>query len=99
MSRGRSQNLGKTAAPTPARPYLYGQMSIVESLKKLVDPIAARQKEAELISARAQPVREDPGEPPGYECRVCGHLSTDPSYCPTCLALTMRPSTRLAPPR
>jgi rubrerythrin len=76
-----------------------GQMSIVESLKKLVDPIAARDKQAELISARTQPVREDPGGPQGYECRVCGYLSTDPSYCPTCLALTMRPSTRPAPAR
>jgi rubrerythrin len=73
-------------------------MSIVESLKKLVDPIAAREKEAELISAREQPVREDPSGPPSYECRVCGYVSNDPSYCPTCLALTMRPSTRQAPP-
>jgi rubrerythrin len=63
-------------------------MSIVESLKKLVDPVAARAREEELRVAREQPKRDD-AAPPVFECRVCGHRSTEASYCPVCLADTM----------
>jgi rubrerythrin len=66
-------------------------MSIVESLKKLVDPVAARQTDAEHRSAREQPVREEEGDPPSSRCRVCGHTGPDPTFCPVCLAATMVP--------
>src|SRR5262245_1959901 len=72
-------------------------MSIVESLKKLVDPVAAREAEAERKIAREQPVREDAGPPPRFECRVCHYVGSDPGFCAGCLAGTMRPTTREAP--
>jgi hypothetical protein len=64
-------------------------MSIVESLKKLVDPVKARQEEEERRKDREQPIRSDAGAGPERECRVCGYRSTD-LYCPTCLAETMQ---------
>jgi hypothetical protein len=66
-------------------------MSIVESLKRLVDPTQARKEEAERKSAREQPLREDEGGPPGFKCRVCGELGRDPMFCAECLAATMEP--------
>jgi len=65
-------------------------MSIVESLKRLVDPAQARHDEAELQSAREQPVREVEG-PPGFRCRVCGGLGRNAMFCAECLAATMEP--------
>lgn len=64
-------------------------MAIVESLKKLVDPIRARDEAAELKRRREQPAREQAGDPPRYCCRICGTTSTDGGYCPSCLADTM----------
>ena len=52
-------------------------MSIVESLKKIVDPVQARQREEELRKEREQPKREHSGDPPRYVCRICGHTSED----------------------
>jgi hypothetical protein len=69
-------------------------MSIIESLRKLVDPIAARQKEAERIALRETPVREEAAAPPLHECRVCGYIGVEPDFCPDCLAQTMRPTTK-----
>ena len=66
-------------------------MSIVESLKKLVDPVEAREREAELRRQREQPKREESGDPPRFECRICGHVSDERAYCPECLADTMEP--------
>ena len=66
-------------------------MSSVESLKKIVDPVQARQREEELRKEREQPKREHSGDPPRYVCRICGHTSEDKSYCPECLADTMQP--------
>src|SRR5216110_2293735 len=73
-------------------------MSIIESLKKLVDPVAAREAEEERKLVRTQPVREAAGPPPAFECRVCQYVGPDPVFCPECLAGTMRPTTRQAPP-
>lgn len=67
-------------------------MSIIESLKKLVDPSGAREDAAERISLRELPVRENTGPPPSFACRVCGHLGPEPAFCPRCLAQTMRPA-------
>ena len=64
-------------------------MSIVESLRRLVDPVEARARQEELRIQREQPIREADGDPPIYECRVCGHRGTETDYCPTCLAETM----------
>jgi hypothetical protein len=69
-------------------------VSIVESLKRLFDPASARQEEAERRAAREQPVREEVGPTKWFECRVCGHRGPEPTFCPTCLAGTMRPSRR-----
>jgi hypothetical protein len=68
-------------------------MSIVESLKRLVDPVQARKEEAERKAAREQPVREAEG-PPAFRCRVCGQLGRDAMFCSECLAATMQPVRR-----
>jgi rubrerythrin len=64
-------------------------MSIVESLHRLVDPVAAQNRQEELRAEREQPIREVDGDPPNHTCRVCGYVGPEPSYCPTCLADTM----------
>ena len=66
-------------------------MSIIESLVKLVDPAQAREREEERRQQREQPKREPSGDPPRFECRICGHVSDDRAYCPECLADTMEP--------
>jgi hypothetical protein len=68
-------------------------VSIVESLKKLVDPVRARQEESERRTARERPDADDKGgpPPPTRRCRVCGHEGPEPIFCPDCLAETMRP--------
>jgi DNA-nicking Smr family endonuclease len=73
-------------------------VSIVESLKRLFDPAAARQEEAERRADRERPQRETDGGPARwFECRVCHYLGNEPTFCPTCLAGTMQP-TRKRPP-
>jgi hypothetical protein len=64
-------------------------VSIVESLRKLVDPVEARARQEKLRIEREQPIREAEGDPPSYACRVCGYRGSEPDYCPTCLAETM----------
>lgn len=64
-------------------------MSIMRTLKKIVDPMAARAEEAELRGRREEPQTDDDGQQIDYECRVCGHRSADGEYCPKCLADTM----------
>ena len=66
-------------------------MSIIDTFKRVVDPMAARQEEAERQAKREQPVRAAEGDPPLYRCRVCGTESPDRTYCPECLADTMEP--------
>jgi rubrerythrin len=72
-------------------------MSIIESLKKLVDPVAAREDAAELERLRQKDGRSEAGPPPTFECRVCGYLGPQPDFCPECLAQTMRPADKRAP--
>ena len=69
-------------------------VSIVQSLKKLVDPERARQEAAQFKTERELPRREAAGDPPKYCCRICQTTSTDRSYCPACLADTMVPLPR-----
>jgi rubrerythrin len=69
-------------------------MSILYTLKKLVDPNQARLEEAERKKRREMKKREAPGDPPVYVCRVCGARSTEGAYCPQCLADTMTPEGR-----
>ena len=65
-------------------------MGIVESLTKLVDPAAAREREEERRVARETPKKEPAGAPPDrFACRVCGHRSAEGPFCPVCLAGTM----------
>jgi rubrerythrin len=81
------------------------QMSFLSRLKKLVDPLQSHDDRfARLddeLPAIAPPVNlpsvaetEEPppsnGEEPEYECKVCGLLADDPTYCPRCLAYTMQ---------
>jgi rubrerythrin len=65
-------------------------VSIIESLTKLVDPVAAREREEERRVARETPKKENAGDPPiRFQCRVCGHRAADGPFCPVCLAGTM----------
>jgi DNA-nicking Smr family endonuclease len=58
-------------------------VSIVESLKRLFDPAAARQEEAERRADRERPQRETDGGPARwFECRVCHYLGHEPTFCP-----------------
>jgi rubrerythrin len=66
-------------------------MSIVHTLKKIVDPMQARLEEAQRKKTRERKEQEVPGEPPVYVCRVCGARSNEGAYCPRCLADTMSP--------
>lgn len=67
-------------------------MSIIRTLKKVVDPIRARQEDAERKKQREVRQEQEAGEPPLYRCRVCGHEDTRGTYCPTCLSDTMQPA-------
>ena len=68
-------------------------MAIVESLKRLVDPVRAREEETERRADRERPdADDDGGPPPKHRCRVCGHEGPEAIFCPDCLAETMRPA-------
>ncbi len=69
-------------------------MSIIQSLKRLVDPIEARDEEAEIRAHREQPLQAEQSEPPTFICRVCGYQDREGSYCPACLAQTMERTPR-----
>jgi hypothetical protein len=68
-------------------------MSIIESLKRLFDPIEYRQqKQEQRRKAEAARPDESPDRPPPQPetkiCRVCAYQGTD-EFCPRCLAGTM----------
>jgi len=66
-------------------------MSIIESLKKALDPEQARREDEERLVVRNLPQRENEGPPAAtYVCRVCGHQGKEKVFCPKCLAETMR---------
>jgi hypothetical protein len=67
-------------------------VSIIESLKKLVDPGTARDEQARRRAAMEAPARDDAADEPDYECRVCAYVGVEPLFCPECLAETMRPT-------
>jgi hypothetical protein len=64
-------------------------MSIVESLRKLVDPVQAQNREEEHKANGELPKRARAGDPPRFSCRICGLVDIQSGYCPTCLADTM----------
>jgi rubrerythrin len=65
-------------------------MSIVESLRKLIDPAQAQSREEELETEREQHPRSGhAGDPLRFACRICGHVDAQKVFCPTCLADTM----------
>ncbi len=75
-------------------------MSIIWTLKKLVDPIAHRQEAAALKKERERPRYSIAGDPPDpgegdpdqlHACNACGHESLESDFCPVCLADSMRP--------
>lgn len=67
-------------------------MSIISTLKKIVDPIRAR--EEEMAKKVQREVQEEQGAaaepPPTYRCRVCEREESQKGYCPDCLADTMQ---------
>jgi len=81
-------------------------MSIIYTLKKIVDPIAAREEDAQLKKAREEARQQQSGDPPSppgagpggaaapsrFRCRCCGVEDAQGAYCPGCLADTMEPS-------
>jgi hypothetical protein len=85
-------------------------MSLLWELRRFIDPIDFRKEDEERRRAReCLPPDVDPDQPDQiargiaptvnapparFACRVCGHRSTDASYCPECLADTMRPERR-----
>jgi len=88
----------------PARATIPSGMSIIYTLKKLVDPIAARAEETQLKKAREDVRRQQSGDPPAppeadtdgaaplrFRCRCCGMEQARGAYCPVCLADTMEP--------
>jgi rubrerythrin len=77
-------------------------MSIIWTLRKYIDSIEHREEESAQERDRRLARRQAPGDggegsepalvsgPAAlYECRVCGHRSSDEGYCPACLADTM----------
>jgi hypothetical protein len=65
-------------------------MSMLFLLDRLLgDPTRVEREERERAAARA-PRPDADGDPPDLECRVCAYRGPE-SYCPTCLAFTMRP--------
>jgi hypothetical protein len=82
-------------------------VSIVDSLRRLVDPVAAREHAARMERLRKPPRDDAQGGSRGgagknatgkaYECRVCGLVGTAPDFCPECLAQTMRPTDKPLP--
>jgi rubrerythrin len=75
-------------------------MSIVYTLKKIVDPAAAREEEAQLKKAREEVRQQQSGDPPEpgaepegpaprWRCHCCGVEDEQGGYCPECLADTM----------
>jgi rubrerythrin len=75
-------------------------MSLRSKLRKLVDPVENRRPEYEHMSDTvfASPPRPEvhAADAGGglLRCKVCGFRSDDASYCPSCLAETMRPVPR-----
>jgi hypothetical protein len=80
-------------------------MSIIHTLKKLVDPIAAREEDARLKKTREARRQQQSGDPPTgssadgaeparFRCRCCETEDTQGVYCPQCLADTMEPVPR-----
>lgn len=65
-------------------------MSIIQTLKKLVDPEKAREEQLDREARQtevSQPRAAD--TPPLYQCSVCGLEDARGTYCPDCLADTM----------
>ncbi len=67
-------------------------MSFIHTLKKLVDPIAARREEQRREAERERDGAQADGEPPRFVCRLCGLEGETEDYCPVCLAPTMEPA-------
>ena len=69
-------------------------MSIIQSLKRLFDPVEYRQEQLELKrKAETRESEGDPDKPPPpppepWRCRLCG-WEGQPPFCMSCLAETM----------
>ncbi len=82
-------------------------MSILWTLRKLVDPIEhGLEEEARRRHRETLPSEPRSGDGPGdrlpapkapettFRCRVCGLTGRDGAFCPKCLAGTMQPVAR-----
>jgi rubrerythrin len=66
-------------------------MSMLDVLRRFIDPIAHRQVQAERKrKAEAPTPQREAGK---LTCRVCGYEG-EHAYCPRCLAMTMQPRRR-----
>ncbi len=63
-------------------------MSLMYTIKKVLDPLAAREEEARRRRQR-ESVPDQNGDDHRFRCRVCGFVSDQWEYCPHCLADTM----------
>ncbi len=66
-------------------------MSLIWSLKKLIDPIQARKEEAGHQEHLVMPGQQESGDKISYQCKACGLIDERGDYCPQCLAQTMEP--------
>jgi hypothetical protein len=88
--------------PVTLRPVTVGgDMSILDSLLRFIDPVQHRQQQEDRRRKReALPPDVDEDEvdvvapratkAPAMQCRICHHEGTG-QFCPTCLAQTMVP--------
>ena len=102
-SRDTNAIQAKDLRPARSDP-TFADMSLLRLFEKFVDPVNAREREAELKKLREErPDDADPElvaegvAPPlarkqvEYVCKVCDHRGAEPEFCPDCLAATMKP--------
>jgi rubrerythrin len=66
-------------------------MSIIESLRRLIDPVAVKLDEEDRKRLREEKGPAAQGDQPPFLCRMCGYTGKEPTFCPKCLADTMQP--------
>ncbi|HLU65614.1 MAG TPA: hypothetical protein VKZ63_05035 [Kofleriaceae bacterium] len=73
-------------------------MSLIWPLERLFEPPHKVEERGRELEAEVKGSEDSGGDPPPtrapprFRCRVCDHESEDGSYCPDCLADTMRPA-------
>lgn len=67
-------------------------MSIIESLRRLVNPVEVQKEDGERLVLRDRTPRRVnvDADPPTFACRLCGWTADEPRFCRECLAETMQ---------